>query len=59
MQVFGIIFFDGIWHAAYDTGFKNTSWLWSIENSEIAFNIRRILVKFNLLDRACSTCLGK
>jgi hypothetical protein len=59
MQVFGMVFFDGIWHAAYDTGFKNTSWLWSIENSEIAFNIRRILVKFNFLDRACPTCLGK
>ena len=59
IQVFGIVFFDGIWHAAYDEGFKNTSWLWSIENSEIAFNIRRILVKFNFLDRACPTCLGK
>ena len=59
VQILGVIFFDGIWHAAYDTGFRNTSWLWSIENSEIAFNIRRILVKFNFLDRACPTCLGK
>lgn len=59
VQILGVIFFDGIWHAAYDTGFRNTSWLWSIENSETVFNIRRILVKFNFLDRACPTCLGK
>jgi len=56
-QVFGIIFFDGIWHTIYDTGFKNTSWLWSIKDSEFMFNIRRIMVKFNLLDRACPVCL--
>jgi hypothetical protein len=57
MQIFGIIFFDGVWHAAYDQGFENTSWLWSIKDSEIVFNIRRILVKFNLLEQACPKCL--
>ncbi len=48
VQVYGIVFFDGVWHAAYDLGYQNTSWLWSVENSELAFNIRRILVKLNL-----------
>lgn len=47
-QFMGLIFYDGIWHAAYDKGFVNTSWLWSIKNSELAFNIRRILVKAGL-----------
>jgi len=57
IQVFGIIFFDGIWHAAYDKGFRDTSWLWSIKDSELMFNVRRVLVKFKALDRACPTCL--
>jgi len=57
MQVFGIIFFDGIWHAAYDTGFKNTSWLWSVKDSELMFNIRRIMVKLKILQSACPKCL--
>ena len=57
MQVFGVVFFDGIWHAAYDTGFKNTSWLWSVKDSEFMFNVRRAMVKANMLDRACPECL--
>ena len=57
VQVFGIIFFDGIWHAAYDTGFKNTSWLWSLKDSELMFNIRRVMVKMKMLQRACPECL--
>lgn len=57
VQIHGIIFYDGIWHAAYDNGFTETSWLWSIVNSEFAFNARRVLVKFNLLDKACPNCL--
>ena len=57
MQLFGIIFFDGIWHSAYDKGFRDTSWLWSIKDSEFIFNVRRILVKFKALDRACPECL--
>ncbi len=57
MEVFGIVFFDGIWHAAYDQGFRNTSWLWSIKDSEFMFNVRRIMVKFKMLQRACSECL--
>jgi hypothetical protein len=57
VQVFGIIFFDGIWHAAYDLGFEKTSWLWSIKDSELLFNIRRILVKVGLLYQACPKCL--
>ncbi|MFC1621892.1 hypothetical protein ACFL13_00700 [Patescibacteria group bacterium] len=57
VQVFGMIFFDGIWHAAYDLGFENTSWLWSIRDSEFIFNIRRVLVKLGYLSRACPKCL--
>ncbi len=53
----GIIFFDGVWHAAYDRGFHDTSWLWSIKDSEFIFNVRRVLVKLHLLDRACPKCL--
>jgi Gpi18-like mannosyltransferase len=56
IEIYGMIFFDGIWHAAYDLGYKNQSWLWSIKNSEFVFNMRRILVKLNLLERACPTC---
>jgi hypothetical protein len=57
IQVSGLVFFDSIWHNAYDTGFKNTSWLWSLKNSEAAFNTRRVMVKLNLLERACEKCL--
>jgi len=57
VQLFGMVFFDGIWHAAYDRGFTNTSWLWSIKDSEFIFNIRRVLVKLGLLAKACPNCL--
>ena len=57
VELFGIIFFDGIWHSAYDRGYTDTGWLWSIKDSEFVFNIRRILVKLNLLERACPKCL--
>ena len=56
IQFSGLIFFDSIWHNAYDTGFKDTSWLWSLQNSEAAFNVRRVEVKLKLLDRACEKC---
>jgi hypothetical protein len=59
VQIFGMVFFDGIWHAAYDNGFRDTGWLWSIRDSEFMFNIRRILVKLDLLERACPQCLPK
>jgi hypothetical protein len=48
VQLFGIVFFDGIWHSAYDLGYGNTSWLWSVKNSELVFNLRRTLVKVGL-----------
>jgi len=48
VQFMGVIFFDGIWHAAYDDGFRETAWLWSVKDSEVAFNIRRALVKVGL-----------
>jgi len=53
----GIFVFDGVWHAAYDLGYENTSWLWSVENSEFIFNVRRLLVKVGLLEKACPKCL--
>jgi hypothetical protein len=49
IQLMGIAFFDGIWHGVYDKGYKNQAWLWSIENSEIIFNIKRTLVKVGLI----------
>jgi hypothetical protein len=57
VQVGGMFFFDSIWHSAYDQGNKNTAWLWSIKDSEFMFNVRRVLVKLNLLDKACPKCL--
>jgi hypothetical protein len=57
VQLSGLVFFDGVWHAAYDRGFTDTSWLWSIKDSEAAFNIRRVLVKAGLLTKACPQCL--
>jgi len=57
VQVFGMIFFDGVWHAAYDRGFVDTSWLWSIKDSEFIFNVRRVLVKLGYLEKACPKCL--
>jgi hypothetical protein len=59
VQLFGLVFFDGIWHAAYDDGFENTRWLWSLKDSELSFNIRRILVKFGMLNKACPKCLPR
>lgn len=58
VQIHGIIFYDGVWHSAYDGGFENTSWLWSLKDSEFVFNFRRILVKLDLLEKACPNCLG-
>jgi len=57
VQICGMIFFDGIWHAVYDLGYKDTSWLWSVKDSEFMFNIRRTMVKFHMLDKACPKCL--
>ncbi|OGC77320.1 hypothetical protein A2619_04765 [candidate division WWE3 bacterium RIFOXYD1_FULL_39_9] len=57
IQLLGIVFFDGIWHAAYDKGFTDTSWLWSLKDSELVFNVRRVMVKLGLLAKACAQCL--
>ncbi|HLD50873.1 hypothetical protein A3K34_02975 [candidate division WWE3 bacterium RIFOXYC1_FULL_40_10] len=57
VQLSGLVFFDSIWHAAYDKGFRDTRWLWSLSDSEFMFNLRRILVKFAFLDKACPKCL--
>ncbi len=47
-ELMGLAFFDGIWHGTYDKGFWNQSWLWSVQNSELIFNIHRLLVKLGL-----------
>lgn len=57
VQIFGMIFFDSIWHNAYDNGYEDTWWLWSLRDSEVAFNVRRVLVKLGYLERACPKCL--
>ena len=57
IEIYGLLFFDGIWHAAYDLGYENTSWLWSIKDSQFLFDIRRVLVKLGLLVSACPKCL--
>jgi hypothetical protein len=57
VQLGGLVFFDSIWHAAYDRGFTDTAWLWSLRDSEFMFNVRRVLVKIGMLDRACPQCL--
>ena len=44
-ELVGLAFFDGIWHGTYDKGFWNQNWLWSVQNSELVFNIRRLLLK--------------
>lgn len=57
VEISGLAFFDGIWHAAYDRGFIDTGWLWSLKDSEFIFNVRRVLVKLGLLASACPKCL--
>ena len=57
VEIYGLLFFDGIWHAAYDLGYENTSWLWSIKDSQFLFDIRRVLVKLGLMASACPKCL--
>ncbi len=57
IELTGLVYFDGIWHAAYDRGYTNIGWLWSIKDSEFVFYARRILVKLHLLRKACPTCL--
>jgi len=47
-ELMGLAFFDGVWHGTYDKGFWDQSWLWSVQNSEVVFNIRRLLVKLGL-----------
>lgn len=57
VELFGLVFFDSIWHNAYDKGPNEMGWLWSIKDSELIFNVRRILVKTGLLEQACNKCL--
>lgn len=47
-ELMGMTFFDGIWHGTFDKGFWDQGWLWSLKNSEVIFNIKRLLVKLTL-----------
>jgi len=49
IQLMGVAFFDGIWHNLYDKGTADYSWLWSVQNSEIIFNIKRVLYKAKVI----------
>ncbi|OGC59301.1 hypothetical protein A3A70_02540 [candidate division WWE3 bacterium RIFCSPLOWO2_01_FULL_42_11] len=59
IQFIGIIFFDGQWHFIYDKGPKDTSWLWSIHDSELMFYTRKGLCKLTSSDNAYKSCLEK
>lgn len=48
IQLSGIAFFDGVWHGTFDKGFWHTEWLWSIADSELVFNLRRVLGKMGI-----------
>lgn len=47
MHFMGLIFFDGIWHTLYDG--KSRWWLWSITNSEIVFDLKRLFYKIGFI----------
>jgi len=49
IQLMGVAFFDGIWHNLYDKGTADYGWLWSVKNSEIVFNIKRVLFKAKVI----------
>ena len=49
IQLMGVVYFDGIWHALYDDGPNDYGWLWSIQDSEIVFNIKRSLLKVGVI----------
>jgi len=49
IQIMGVIYFDGIWHTLYDNGPKDYSWLWSVKDSEVIFNIKRSLLKVGVI----------
>ena len=49
VEIFGLVFFDGVWHGTYDRGFRNQAWLWSLKDSELVFYVGRIFAKVRLL----------
>ncbi len=40
IQIEGILFFNGTWHAKYDTGPENHLFLWSINNTQIMYYLK-------------------
>lgn len=48
-QLVGLVVFDGVWHLIFDKGKDDTSWLWSIKNSQFVFSIQRILYKLGII----------
>ena len=45
MQVLGLLYFDGVWHTVFD---GKPGWLWSVENSQWLFSIKRGLGKVGI-----------
>lgn len=45
IQLMGMGFYDGEWHAAMDRGHLDSGWLWSIKNSEMMYYFGKIGVK--------------
>ncbi len=43
----GLIFFDGVWHTIYDG--KKDFWLWSLQDSEPVFTLKRALFKLGII----------
>ena len=44
----GLVFFDGVWHTIFDG--KDKYWLWSIENSEPVFTLKRAISKLGVIE---------
>lgn len=42
VQLTGVVFYDGEWHARFDKGPKDTRWLWSVQNSELVYYGRKV-----------------
>lgn len=45
IQLTGIVFYDGEWHARYDKGPNDTRWLWSVRGSELVYYGRKSICR--------------
>lgn len=49
IQIMGVAFYDGEWHAAFDRGVEDSGWLWSLRNSEMRYYWGKIQTKLGRL----------